>query len=47
MEGSLKLRLLGRGQLVPGTQDLELQGQAVPAPFKSDFGLELDVALTN
>jgi hypothetical protein len=32
-------------QLVPGTLGSELQGQAVPAPFRRAFELELDTPL--
>jgi len=42
MQGRIKLRLPGRGQLVPRIVGLELREQAVPAPFRRAVELELD-----
>jgi hypothetical protein len=44
--GCLKLRLPGRGQLVPGTVGLKLRGQAVPAPSSKASEVELEAALS-
>ena len=43
--GCIKVRFSGRGQ--PGLRavDLELQGQAVPAPCRRVFEMELDATL--
>ena len=43
-QNGIKLRFPGQGQLVPGTEGLDIWGQAVPAPFRKALALEVHPA---